>query len=68
LAKNQQWSVTLDAYHRFVIEQFEAAFGTSRSDVIQTLVRSWVSEHGDQVRQAGASIGDWRKKRPKPST
>jgi len=63
LAKNEQWSVTLDAYHRFVVDRMQAAFGTSRSDVIQSMVRAWVSEHGDQVRQAAASITDWRKQR-----
>jgi len=65
LAKNEQWSVTLDAYHRFVVERIEDALGTSRSDVIQFMVRAWVSEHADQVRQAGASIADWRKQRSK---
>ena len=65
MAKNGQWSVTLDAYHRFVVECMEDAFGTSRSDVILSMVRAWVSEHADQVRQAGASIADWRKQRSK---
>ncbi len=27
LAKNEQWSVTLDAYHRFVVERMQAALG-----------------------------------------
>jgi metal-responsive CopG/Arc/MetJ family transcriptional regulator len=61
LAKNEQWSVTLDAYHRFVVEKLEGVFGTSRSDVVEQMVRSWVSDHSDQVKQAEASITHWRK-------
>lgn len=67
LAKNPQWSITLDRYHRFVVEQLEDVFGTSRSDVIGSMVRSWVSDHPDQIRQAGASIEEWRKQRDRGS-
>lgn len=65
MPKNQQWSVTFDAYHRFVVSRFEGVFGTSRSEVIETMVRAWVSDHADQVTQAGASIRDWRKRKRK---
>lgn len=62
MAKSPQWQITLDAYHRFVVECFEEVFETSRSGVIQYMVRAWVSTHADQVEQAGASIKDWRRR------
>lgn len=60
MAKKPQWPITLDAYHRFVVERLQAVFQESRSGVIEYMVRSWVSSHQDQVAQAGASIEDWR--------
>lgn len=65
MAKNEQWSITFDAYLRFVISQFEGVFGTSRSDVVQHMVRSWVSDHPEQVSQARASIEHWRARKRK---
>lgn len=61
MAKNPQVGITLDGYHRFVVERFKDVLGTSRSDVVQYMVRAWVSDHSEQVRQAGASIEDWRR-------
>jgi hypothetical protein len=60
MAKAPQWPITLDAYHRFVVERFQDVFGTSRAGVVEYMVRSWVSSHPDQVEQAGASIRNWR--------
>lgn len=62
MAKNPQWHMTLDAYHRFVVDQFQGILGSSRSEVIQSMLRSWVSDHPDQVEQAGASIASWRER------
>lgn len=59
MAENPQWKIRLDPYHRFVVRRFEKVYGSDRSDVIRTWVRTWVSEHQEQVRQAGASIEDW---------
>lgn len=61
MAKSPQWPITLDAYHRFVVESFQEVFESSRSGVIQYMVRSWVSTHPEQVEQAGASIREWRR-------
>lgn len=60
MPKKPQWPITLDAYHRFVVERFQEVFEESRSGVIEYMVRAWVSRHPDQVAQAGASIEDWR--------
>lgn len=59
MAKAPQWPITLDAYHRFVVERFQEVFKTSRSGVIEYMVRAWVSDHPDQVQQAGAGIQEW---------
>lgn len=63
MPKNKQWSVTLDEYHQFAVEQFVGVFGNARSSVIRHMVHSWVSTHPDQVSQAGAAIDDWRRSR-----
>ena len=57
---NPQWGVRLDSYPRFVVTRLKGVLGDSRSEVIQSMVRQWISDHPDQVIQAQGSIGEWR--------
>ena len=40
--------------------RFKDAFGADRADVMGRLVEQWVTDHQDQVKEAGASITDWK--------
>lgn len=58
-----QWRVRLDGYHRFVVRRLKEATGADRAAVLERMVVQWVADHGDQVRQARASLEDWERVR-----
>lgn len=61
--RRPQWEVRLDAYHRFVVERFTSAFGTTRSKVLARMIEQWVVDHPDLVVQARCSLADWQEVR-----
>ena len=60
-SQNPQWQVRLDRYHRFVVRRLKKLREADRSVILEQMVVAWVSDHGDQIRQAGASMEDWEK-------
>jgi hypothetical protein len=58
---NEQFSVTLDAYHKWAVERIVKVMRTSRSDLVLWAVRDWVANHSQQVSDARATLADFSK-------
>lgn len=61
MAENEQFSITLDAYHRWAMERIAEAMSTKRTDLIQQAVREYVARYPDTVASAKATLADFMK-------
>jgi len=56
-------STVLESYSFFVVEELIGIKGTNISDVVNYVVKDWISEHTDELREYGISVKEWRSKR-----
>ena len=58
----------MNKYHQFVVREFANAFGVEPADIIEMMALQWISANPHQVKDAGASISNWRECRAQEST
>ena len=55
-----QFSISLDDYHKWAIDQIADAMSLNRVDLIQWAIRDWVAKNPNHVTDAGASLKEYR--------
>jgi len=51
---------TVMTYKEFVFSKLRAVLGETDEQIIDFMIRDWISTHPDYVGQAGATIAEWR--------
>jgi hypothetical protein len=65
LAVKDQFSITLDAYHKWAIDQIAEVMGVNRTELILWAVRDWVAKNPNHVSDAKATLSEFRNARTK---
>ena len=43
--RKKQWTVTLDAYHRFVVLKYKNVLDVKKSEGMARMIQQWVVDH-----------------------
>lgn len=58
-------STKLESYSHYVLTQLIGIKGKSISDVLSFIVKQWISDHQDELRQDGIDVQKWLATRQK---
>lgn len=59
----EQWTVTLDDYHKFVVLKYKDVLGVPKSEAMARMIEQWVLRNPDVAEKVGASFADWMEQR-----
>lgn len=58
--KAHKASTNLESYSYYAIVHLIGIKGTNVSDVLSFIVKDWISDHRDELLQAGIDVKKWR--------
>lgn len=60
---NKGFSVYLDNYSKYVIEKLENIKGKSQSDVANFIIKDWIGDHLEELKEYGITVANAKKER-----
>lgn len=58
---NKGFSIYLDNYSKYVIEKLENIKGKSQSDVANFIIKDWIGDHIEELKEYGISVANAKK-------
>lgn len=58
---NKGFSIYLDSYSKYVIEKLENIKGKSQSDVANFIIKDWIGDHREELKDYGISVKNAKK-------
>jgi len=58
---NKGFSIYLDNYSKYVIEKLENIKGKSQSDVANFIIKDWIGDHLEELKEYSISVGNAKK-------